>query len=127
LHPTMASVLHGATIMSGAVILVGGLFHKRYAAGALPYRERRPNVTGARFLEIQSGRVGPCRPVIQTPGLLRGGSQRLMCAEEDAHAVNCPLLQLLWLLPWEHRDLGVRRQRGDIDRGLQRMPRYVIR
>jgi hypothetical protein len=31
------------------------------------------------------------------------------------------------LLPWEHRDLGVGRQRGDIDRGLQRMPCHVIR
>jgi hypothetical protein len=47
--------------------------------------------------------------------------------EETAHPIDRALLQLFRLLPREHRDLGVGRQRGNIDRGLQRMPWHVIR
>ena len=46
---------------------------------------------------------------------------------EAAHPGDRALLQLRGFLPRVHRDLGVRRQRGDIDRGLQRMRRDVIR
>ena len=59
--------------------------------------------------------------------LLRCGAHRDVRFEKSAHAVDRALSQLLWLLPRVNRDLGVRRQRGDIDRGLQRMPWYVIR
>src|SRR5262249_27651637 len=61
------------------------------------------------------------------PHLVRGGVHRHMCLQEAAHPVDRALLQLRGFLPWVNRDLGVRRQRGDIDRGLQRMPRHVIR
>jgi hypothetical protein len=55
--------------------------------------------------------------------LLRGATHRHMRPQEAAHAVvDRALLQLLRLLPRVHRDFGVPRQRGDIDRGLQRMP-----
>src|SRR5215213_9643209 len=59
--------------------------------------------------------------------LLRGAAHRDVRLEETAHPVDRALLQLLRLLPREHRDLSVGRQRGEIDRSLQRMPWYVIR
>jgi hypothetical protein len=52
------------------------------------------------------------------PNLLRGSAHRHVRFQEAAHPVDRALLQLLRLLPREHRDLGIRRQRGDIDRGL---------
>src|SRR5919198_6775003 len=61
------------------------------------------------------------------PHLMHGGAQRHMRLQEAAHPGDRALLQLRGFLPRVHRDLGVRRQRGDIDRGLQRMRRDVIR
>ena len=40
---------------------------------------------------------------------------------------SCVVLAYLQLLPRVHRDLGVWRQRGDINRGLHGMPWHVIR
>src|SRR6266851_65349 len=49
-----------------------------------------------------------------------------MRLEEGAHPVDRPLFQLRGLAPREDRDLGGRRQRGDIDRGLERVCRRVV-
>ena len=74
---------------------------------------------------LPSPLAGPIHLVDHRNSIRRhGGDVRL---EETAHAVDRALLQLLRLLPREHRDLGVGRQRGDIDRGLQRMRWHVIR
>ena len=47
--------------------------------------------------------------------------------DELAHALDRAFLQLGRGCPGEDRDLGVRRQRGDIDRGLVRVGRAVVR
>ena len=57
--------------------------------------------------------------------LLGGGSHRLMRPQEGAHPVDGAGQQLGRLAPRKDRDLGVRRQRGDIDRGPERVCRRV--
>jgi len=49
-----------------------------------------------------------------------------MPLQERACAVDGASLQLRRLLPGKHRDLGIGRQRGDVDRDLERMRRYVV-
>ena len=63
----------------------------------------------------------------RTPGLLGGGSHRLMRPQEGAHPVDGAGQQLGRLAPRKDRDLGVRRQGGDIDRGPERVCRRVVR
>src|ERR1700737_1469392 len=58
--------------------------------------------------------------------LLGGCPHGLMRLEEAAHPVDRPFLQFRRLPPWKNRDLGVRRQRGNIDRGLERVRRRVV-
>jgi peptidoglycan/LPS O-acetylase OafA/YrhL len=55
------------------------------------------------------------------------GLRRLMPLQEDARAVDGARLQLRRLLPGEHRDLGIRAERGDIDRSYQWMRGDVVR
>src|ERR1700755_164729 len=47
--------------------------------------------------------------------------RRLIPLQEGARAVDGARLQLRRILPREHRDLGIRAERGDIDRSHQRM------
>jgi hypothetical protein len=61
-----------------------------------------------------------------TSVLLGGGSHRLMRPQEGAHPVDGAGQQLGRLAPREDRDLGVRRQRCDIDRGPERVCRCVV-
>src|SRR6195952_5968751 len=63
--------------------------------------------------------VFPCK-------LLRGCAHWDVRLEETTHPVDRALLQFLRLLPRVYRDLGVGRQRGNINRGLQRMRWYII-
>jgi hypothetical protein len=58
--------------------------------------------------------------------LLRGSTHWDVRSQEMPHPIYRALLQLFRLLPRIDRDLGVRRQGGNIDRGLQRVPWYVI-
>src|SRR3954452_25600955 len=58
--------------------------------------------------------------------LLRRGAHRDMRLQEGAHLADDALPELLGLAPRVDRDLGVRRQRGDVDRGLQRVRRRVV-
>ena len=53
--------------------------------------------------------------------------RRLMPLQEGARAVDGARLQLQRLLPGEHRDLGIRAERGDIDRSHQWMRVDVVR
>jgi peptidoglycan/LPS O-acetylase OafA/YrhL len=55
------------------------------------------------------------------------GLRRLMPLQEGARAVDGARLQLRRLLPGEYRDLGIRAERGDIDRSYQWMHRDVVR
>jgi hypothetical protein len=59
--------------------------------------------------------------------LLRNGAHRDVRLQEIAHAVDRLFLQLRRLFPRKDCDLGVGRQLGYVDRGLQPMGRYVIR
>src|SRR5262245_32510005 len=43
----------------------------------------------------------------------------LVCLQEGAHPVDGAGFQLRRLLPGKHCDLGIRRERGDIDGSLQ--------
>jgi hypothetical protein len=70
----------------------------------------------------------------QPPADFRNGSKpprrslcRLMLLEEGARAVDGAGLQVRRLLPGEHRDLGIRAERGDVDRSHQRMRVDVVR
>src|ERR671936_183993 len=80
--------------------------------------------------EDKAGAAPPPGMVARSPALrphlVRGGAHRHMRLQETAHPVDRALLQLRGFLPRVHRDLGVRRQRGDVDRGLQRMSRRVV-
>src|SRR4030095_17038546 len=67
------------------------------------------------------------RSPARRPPLVRGGVHRHMRLQEAAHPLDRALLQLRGFLPRVHRDLSRRRQRSDIDRGLQRMPPAVLR
>ena len=53
--------------------------------------------------------------------------RRLMPLQEGARPVDGPGLQFRRILPGIDRDLGIRRQRRDIDRGLKRVRRDVVR
>jgi peptidoglycan/LPS O-acetylase OafA/YrhL len=55
------------------------------------------------------------------------GLRRLMPLQEGARAVDGARLQLRRLLPGEYRDLGIRAERGDIDRSYQWMRSDVVR
>src|SRR6516165_8803011 len=59
-------------------------------------------------------------------GLTASCLRRLMPLQERACAVDGASLQLRRLLPGKHRDLGIGRQRGDVDRDLERMRRYIV-
>src|SRR5215470_13730786 len=54
------------------------------------------------------------------------GLRRQVPLQEGARPVDGTGLQLRRILPGKHRDLGVRRQRGDVDRNLERMRRHVV-
>src|SRR5262249_54235988 len=54
------------------------------------------------------------------------GLRRQVPLQEGARPVDGAGLQLRRILPGKHRDLGVRRQRGDVDRNLERMRRHVV-
>jgi hypothetical protein len=53
--------------------------------------------------------------------------RRLMPLQEGARAIDRTRLQLRRLRPREHRDLGIRAERGDIDRSNHRMRDNVVR
>src|SRR5215469_18846986 len=63
----------------------------------------------------------------QRSRLLRRSAHRDVRIQEMAHLVDNALPQLLGFPPREDRDFGVWRQGCDIDRGLQRMRRRVVR
>jgi hypothetical protein len=82
-----------------------------------------------RTRQLSQGRFGPLeryregfrlRPAI-------GSLRSLIPLQEGARAVDGARLQLRWLLPGVHRDLGIRAERGDIDRSDQRMCGNVVR
>jgi hypothetical protein len=52
--------------------------------------------------------------------------RRLMPLQEGARAVDGAGLQIGRLLPGKHGDFRVRAERGDVDRGLQRVRRHVV-
>src|SRR5262249_23253416 len=54
------------------------------------------------------------------------GLRRQVPLQEGARPVDGAGVQLRRILPGKHRDLGVRRQRGDVDRNLERMRRHVV-
>src|SRR5262249_47746593 len=54
------------------------------------------------------------------------GLRRQVPLQEGARPVDGTGLQLRRILPGKHRDLGVRRQRGDVNRNLERMGRHVV-
>src|ERR1700752_3715124 len=57
---------------------------------------------------------------------IRRGLRRQVPLQEGARPVDGAGLQLRRILSGKHRDLGVRRQRGDVDRNLGRMRRHVV-
>jgi hypothetical protein len=58
--------------------------------------------------------------------LLGGGPHRYLRLQEIADAIDGAFPQVRRLAPREDRDLGIGRQGGDIDRGLQRVSRGVV-
>ena len=52
--------------------------------------------------------------------------RRLMPLQERARAVDGASFQIRPILPGKHRDLGVRRQRCDVDGDLKRMRHHVV-
>jgi hypothetical protein len=70
---------------------------------------------------IGSSRMDSATMVIPT------SLRRLMPLQEGACTVDGAHLQLRRLLPGEHRDLGIRAERGNIDRSHQRMRGDVVR
>ena len=80
-------------------------------------------------VQTKVARVLMCRPAlpIYTIPVIPTSLRRLMPLQEGARAVDGARLQLRRLLPGEHRDLGIRAERGDIDRSHQRMRDDVVR
>ncbi len=96
--------------------------------GVPDFMKRRPDVSwAATDIIIQDICTRADRFPTRLTKLLRGSAHRDVRLEETVHPVDRALLQLVRLFPWEHRDLGVGRRRGDVDRGSNRMSWYVIR
>jgi len=107
----------------------------------------RPSDFAVCRLIISSNRMGPDGVAITSPATrsgetrgprersaqratvyktIRRGLRRQVPLQEGARPVDGAGLQLRRILPGKHRDLGVRRQRGNVDRNLERMRRHVV-